>query len=251
MTWTPESLGAATREFPSLVSAGGQCASGSLSVCGAMRGGALVLNPTESDLADSEAQATFLVDSFPVEIGADEGGPYLKVLGTRIAETAERLNLKHIDLHVYPDQSVCFAAPQQIAADWASGMSPVEFVRRYVLPFLYEQAYFDRHERWPWGELAHGSLGLLEWLGRNPRPTNGDVMRTILYLESSGEKARKLIQTRARRHHKCPCGSGKQLRECHPDVKPGIDIVRSWIAQGQVPRLRRLLFRQSPDPRQE
>jgi hypothetical protein len=120
-------------------------------------------------------------------------------------------------------------------------MAPIEFTRRYVLPFLYQQAFFDRHGRWPWGELAHGSLGLLEWLGRKSTPTNGDVMRTILWLEASGEKARKLIQHRARRHHRCPCGSGKQLRDCHPDLKPGIDIVRSWIAQGKGPRLRKLL----------
>lgn len=249
MAWTPESLGAVTREFPSLVSTGGGFVSGPLSIYGAMKGGALVLNPDESHLADAEAQATFVVDNFTIEIGANERGPYLKVLGTRIAETAQRVGLRLIDLHVYSDQSVCFAAPQQIGAEWASGMTPIEFVRRYAMPFLYEQAFFDRHERWPWGELAHGSLGLLEWLGRNPRPTNGDVVRTILCLESLDQDARKLIQDRARRHHKCPCDSGKQLRECHPDVKPGIDVVRSWIAQGKAPRLRHLLFKPGEDAR--
>lgn len=241
MAWTPADLGAVTHEFPSLVVVDAGSISGNLNICGAMRGGTLVLNPSETDLLDAEAQATFLVDSFRVEISSDPRGPHLKVLGSRIPETAVRLGLELIDLHVYSDQSVCFAAPQQIEADWASGMAPIEFTRRYVLPFLYQQAFFDRHGRWPWGELAHGSLGLLEWLGRKSTPTNGDVMRTILWLEASGEKARKLIQHRARRHHRCPCGSGKQLRDCHPDLKPGIDIVRSWIAQGKGPRLRKLL----------
>ena len=248
MAWTPESLGALTLEFPTLVIAGGGCVSGPLSICGVMKGGALVLNPDESHLADAEAQATFVVDNFNVEIGANERGPYLKILGDRIASTAQRVARELIDLHVYLDHSACFAAPQQIEAEWFAGMTPSEFTWNYALPFLYEQAFFDRHERWPWGELAHGSLGLLEWLGRNPKPTNGDVLRTILYLESAGKDARKLITRRARRHHPCPCGNGKRLGKCHPDVKPAIDIIRSWIAQGKSPRLRKILMGESAEP---
>jgi len=243
MVWTPDDLGAATGEFPSLAVIGPTCLSGALSICGAMQGGDLLLNPTETQLADPEIQATFLVDSFQVEIGSTDGGPYLKVLGTRLPETAERYGLELIDLHVYRDQSVCFAAPQKIAGEWASGITVACYIWRYVLPFLYEQAFFDRHGRWPWGELAHGALGLVEWLGRERNPTNGDVMRTILFLRSSSEEARALIQTRARRHHMCPCGSKKRLRDCHPDLKPGIDIIRSWLAQGNSSRLRKLLLK--------
>lgn len=241
MAWTPDDLGAVTCQFPSLVVNARTSVSGTLAVCGAWQGENLVLNPSEAELADDEVQATFLVDNFKVEIGSTASGPYLKVLGTRLQETAERYGLKLLDLHVYPNHTVCFAAPQQIDADWASGMTPTKFIWQYVLPFLYEQAFFDRHGRWPWGELAHGSIGLIEWLGRKRNPTNGDILRTILLLKSSGENAKRLIQIRARRHHQCPCGSGKQLRYCHPDLKPGIDIVRSWLAQGNSPPLRKLL----------
>lgn len=248
MVWTPEDLGTATREFPSLGVAGPSSVTGTLSVCGAMQGENLILNPTEEHLADPEAQATFLVDSFKVEVGCTDSSPYLKVLGSRSSETAARYGIPLIDLHIYADQSACFAAPQQITADWSAGMTLSDFIWRYALPFLYEHAFYERHGRWPWGELTHGVLGLLEWLGRNPKPTNGDVLRTILYLESGGRDARKLIAKRARRHHPCPCGNGKRLRECHPDVKPGIDIIRSWIAQGKSPRLRKILMGESAEP---
>lgn len=243
MAWTPAELGSVIREFPTLKVVGSTRVSGSLAVCGAMLGGSLVLNPTEDHLSDPEIQATFLVDSFEVEIGCTRSEPYLKLLGSRVPDTALRYGKDLIDLHVYSDHTVCFAAPQQMAADCASGMTAVEFISRYALPFLYEQAYFERHKRWPWGELAHGFLGLLEWLGRTNRPTSGDIIRTILHLESSAEHAYRIIGNRARRHHECPCGSGKRLRECHPDVKPAIDTVRSWVAQGRAPRLRRLMWK--------
>lgn len=242
MTWTLAELGDATREFPTLVAAGTTGVSGTLLVCGAMLGGSLILNPSEENLSDREVQASFLVDSFQVEIGCKGDEPFLKVLGTRLADTAARYGKKLIDLHAYSDHSVCFAAPQQLMSEPPSAMTPVVFIRRYALPFLYEQAYFDRHGIWPWGELAHGVVGLIEWLSTIQNPTGADVMRTLFCLEVSGEEAKKLIQKRARWHHKCPCASGKQTRNCHPGYKRSVDMIRSWLAQGNSPRHRKLII---------
>lgn len=241
MIWSKEDLEAAISEFPLLELVGPTSIAGTLTICGTMQGGKLILNPLEDQLVDAEAQATFLVDSFNVEIGCTESGPYLKMLGSRSAKTAERYGIPLIDLHIYSDQSVCFAAPQQIADEWSRGLNVTDFIWRYSLPFLYQQGFYERHGRWPWGELTHGVLGLLEWLGRIPNPASGDILRTVLCLESGGDHARNLVGRRARRHHPCPCGKGERLGVCHPDVKPGIDAIRNWIAQGNNPRLRKLL----------
>lgn len=246
MAWTSDDLGSVACDFKTLAIAGNGVVAGALSVCGAMSGGSLILNPTVDHLADGEVQATFLVDTFKVEIGFGEHGPYLRVLGTRLQETAQRFGKELIDLHVYKDQSACFAAPQQLWSDAASGMTPTEFIWHYVQPFLYEQAYFDRHGLWPWGELAHGAIGLIEWLARAPKRTDGDVFRTILCIDAAGDCAKALIQSRARWHHRCPCGSGKRVRTCHPEYKLGVDMIRSWIAQGNSPKHRKLI--RSPEP---
>lgn len=242
MAWTPADLGKAMCEFPTLATAGSAGLSGTLSVCGAMIGGSLVLNPTEDHLADAEAQATFLVDSFQIEVGCSNADPFLKILGDRPAETAKRYGKRLIDLHVYSVQTTCYAAPQELLAEPPSVMTTVEFILRYVQPFLYAQSFFDRHGQWPWGELAHGFVGLIEWLGNKRHPTDADVLRTIACLVASGEEARKHVQCRARWHFKCPCGSGKQVRTCHPGYKHGVDLIRSWVAQGNVQRHRKLIL---------
>ncbi|MBV6459421.1 MAG: hypothetical protein HONBIEJF_02569 [Fimbriimonadaceae bacterium] len=242
MAWTPADLGNAIRNFPTLAVAGSGSVSGNLSVVGAMLGGQLILNPTEEHLAHAEAQATFIADSYTIEFGFSRPNPFLKVLGSRVQETANRYGKRLIDLHVYSDQTTCYGAPQELMAEPPTAMTPVEFIYRYVQPFLYAQAFFERHGFWPWGDLAHGHAGLIEWLGKTPHPTNADILRTILFIDASGEEARKHLRRRARWHLKCPCGSGKQIRYCHPGYKRGVDTIRTWVAQGYSARHRNLIL---------
>ncbi len=237
MSWPQEQLTAAVEDFPSLA-LDGQTLIGTLCICGALRDGSLVLNPTEHDLERVEVQASFMVDSYRVEIGFENFTPYVRLPGERLPNAAKQAGLPLLDLHVYGDLKACFSAPQEILDRTVNGMTPSQFIYEFVLPFLYGESFRERHGYRPWPDLAHGSVGLVEWLGRKRNPSESDISRTALVLLMAGDEAIRYVAKRARGHLPCPCKSGKKLKDCHPDIKPAVDLLRGAVAQGRLPAMR-------------
>ena len=64
--------------------------------------------------------------------------------------------------HISRDSSACLCSP----LEESEFLLPQFFFRSYfeklVVPFLYGQAYFSLHQRWPWSEYSHSAVGLLE-----------------------------------------------------------------------------------------
>ena len=243
MTWTADDLLGVAKAHPGLRLRADGTLVGRLAIVGTLLKGGLVLNPTEEILAEPEAQEGYILDDFEIEVGSRQGCPYLKLPEKRLADTAAAQDIPIIDLHLYSDQTACTSSPQELEADLLRGLDAETFVCKYVLPFLYGQAYRKRHGRWPWLELSHGALGLLEWLGRRAFATDEDVCRTgmsILRLHDPVEGL-MILSVRARRYQQCPCGSGKQLHQCHRDLKPAIDAIRGAMAQGRLVPLKQAL----------
>jgi hypothetical protein len=109
--------------------------------------------------------------------------------------------------HRNPDTSLCLGSP--ISQRFAFEKEPTVggFVDRVIVPYLYSHAYFERFDRMPFGELAHGAAGL------------EDDVRRIFRLPSrtDAEEFLRLASLKRRNANKrrCPCRSGIRLGRCH------------------------------------
>jgi hypothetical protein len=84
----------------------------------------------------------------------------------------------------------------------------LHYVHELVIPFLYRFFFLkENNGDKPWGELSHGGKGIVEHYEE--------------YFDVSGkEKVKGLLDYLAEHkeikgHPKCPCGSGKKIRDCH------------------------------------
>ena len=81
------------------------------------------------------------------------------------------------------------------------------FIERVLVPYCYAHAFHARHDRMPFGELAHGVAGL------------ADDVRRLFRLASStcAEEFLRLAGLKRRHANKrpCPCLSGRRLGRCH------------------------------------
>ncbi len=242
MPWNIEALAEVPRAFPELSLSETGVLSGTLTVRGIMVAGSLALNPKEDLLAEDGVAATYILDRYPIVIWHDDGGPKLRIPSPRFQRIADDRSVKLIDLHLDDDLTACWASDQEV--ELVSG-PPTSFVENYALPFLYSQAHYERHGNWPWPDLEHGFIGILEWLGRRKSVTLGDLLLTQrAILKQYRESAWRVLNQRARPYGPCPCSSSarSRLRDCHRDIKPAVDALRGAMSQGVLPELREFML---------
>ncbi|MHB1000804.1 MAG: YecA family protein [Armatimonadota bacterium] len=154
---------------------------------------------------------TTLVDCFAIQISIPsdypESPPSVKETGGRIPA----------DFHKLDDDSLCLAAPFEILRKFSCNRSLLGFVKDLLIPYLFSFSYWEQNGVMPYGELAHGAKGILEYY-------------VDLFNVSSSTTALKLLKILAegsyKGHHDCPCGSGRKLRDCHGSLLRNISSCR-------------------------
>jgi hypothetical protein len=88
----------------------------------------------------------------------------------------------------------------------AESTTLLAFLERCIVPYLYGFSYFERHGVMPFGELEHGRAGLLQ-----------DFAALFGVEEDAAEMCVRLaaMPQRKANRHRCPCGSGLRVGECH------------------------------------
>jgi len=124
----------------------------------------------------------------------------------KIQETA---NLIPGDFHHYQDDSLCLGAPIAVRYKFKKEPTLVGFVYNCVIPYLYSFSYKIKFGKMPYGELSHGTLGILEYY--EDLFDMKDRRRIVRMIQI-------LAEDNYRGHDRCPCGSGKRLRSCHGKV---------------------------------
>ncbi len=131
-----------------------------------------------------------------------EGYPTLFETGGRIPVSADR--------HVNEDAGrCCVMASDELLFKYPSGCSLLDFLRGPVRDFLISQSYFEAHERWPFGERAHGLKGRLEFYAEQVDSSDPTVGLRVLSLVAAATASGKVD---------CPCGSRRRLRKCHREA---------------------------------
>lgn len=121
-----------------------------------------LLNPNKSYLPDRN----LITDSYEIEINFSELlNPYREVKNTdeRILDLAKKLGKPPSDLHVYfnpPEQKNKLCLVGYFDEDENIGLT--QFMCEVVLPFFYDQSFYERYKKWPRGGFSHGCLGILE-----------------------------------------------------------------------------------------
>lgn len=135
------------------------------------------------------------------------------------------------------DHRACLCSPLVEEKYLTSDFQFRRYFEELVMPFLYGQLFYDREKRWPWQDLSHGSIGLLESYYRLGNPTK--AKECLEKLPRDGQNWGRIKTALAKKsrisgHNICFCKSGEKLRSCrHADAWKGAERLRKDIlAQG-------------------
>jgi len=182
----------------------------------------------------------------------------LKVPGEILNGTYEVLIIKSDDLNELPslqinldegkinidrhfnqtDGKACLCGPVERGEFLRSEFLFIKFLERLIIPFLYAQTYFDKHRKWPWGELAHGSAGILQSFA-NSEGTKEDIEACLHEFrkdKSNWPRIKAVLSGHKRLTESsvCFCQTPKQIRKCHPDVLFRMGKFRAAIQQHRI-----------------
>jgi len=150
---------------------------------------------------EGEYESLVLADAFDIEMQIPpdypDNLPVVKEIGYRIPR----------EFHTYSgDNTLCLAAPLAVKIQFSLNKTLLGFIENLIIPFFFNYLHLQQYETLPFGELSHGAKGILEFYKSHLHiPESGIVLRMI-----------KLLATQDYRgYSKCPCNSGKNLRNCH------------------------------------
>jgi hypothetical protein len=235
--WSAEDLAWLTEHYPGLKPIDDGNLEGSLSFQALYLDGQIHVRPSAEFIAAHSGKATYLCDTYKIRVVPTPDGicPSVYEIGGRIEAVAKRKDKQIIDLHVYPQVgALCLASSMQLGRAFAKKFSLQVFLDEFVVPFLFAQSHYALHDEWLWGELSHGYIGLLEWLGRRDSYGDRDIVGTYYALMKSDdrERAHALLAQRCRGHKPCPCGSGRKARDCCPELISAISRLRGAMSRG-------------------
>jgi len=128
-----------------------------------------------------------------------ELAPTAKEIGGRIPKS----------FHTNPDGKLCLGAKLDINMKFKFTPSLMGFVENILIPFFYSFLHNEQKGYMPFGELAHGPKGILEFYYKY-----FNVKSEITVLQLLQYPAQKLFWF----HQKCPCGSNISIRKCHGSI---------------------------------
>lgn len=111
------------------------------------------------------------------------------------------------EFHTNEDGSLCLGSPIRIMLKHSDNSTLLDFTNNILIPYLYNYSYKEKYGVLPFGELAHGSKGLL----------NDYADLFCLVKINAVEEMIRLTSIKKRIANKfiCPCGSGRLLGKCH------------------------------------
>lgn len=178
--------------------------------CIVMRG---VINFTASandcrTVTDSYEISLCVPDAYPSEL------PLVHETGGRIPT----------DFHKLEGNALCLGSPFRLWLLTKQNPSLLNFVERVVIPYLYAYSLHETGEAMPFGELRHGTPGLVDDLGEMFGAS--DSQTAAAYVQAIMRKKR-IANKRS-----CPCGSGMRLGRCHNRRVNALRLaLRSYLAR--------------------
>ena len=176
-------------------------------------------------------------DKYKIKIDFSQADPLplVKEVGGRIEEIAKKKNIQKLeDLHVNNiNKGLClcsrFEAFEYFEKFKISDSPCHTFIKDLVIPFFYGLSFFEKFNRYPFGELEHGLIGLISEIKKHPltllkykeqyQKFHPEEFKKLIkcYLESD-VLLKKLINKEYKkvgRNEPCPCQSKLKYKKCH------------------------------------
>jgi hypothetical protein len=169
-----------------------------------------VVVPEFGLIEDAFSSEIRIAESFPSTL------PSVFELGGRIPKTYHKMN----------DGSLCLGSPLGLRLKSITGKTLLAFVEACLVPYLVGYCIFEKTGDMPFGELAHGTQGLLEEY-RRLTGARSDTS-CIGLIQCLG------LKKRVPNKRVCPCASGRRLGRCHNRRLTG--CVQSRAAHGIAAR---------------
>ena len=200
--------------------------------------GKYFVNPSPDQITDTSSEDfLYLSDTYDIEIRlvGEHSQPMAYEVGGKIDRVAQRFGKSQLDMHKYTEGGLCVASSMQIEKAHEHGFDISHFINEFLIPYLFAQTHYANTKEWLWGELEHGYLGLLQWLGRLDDWYDKDVELTYKWMNYHNKAAAmKIIGMRWRGHKKCICKSSKKMRDCHSEIKKALSMIRTAINNGTL-----------------
>ncbi len=131
---------------------------------------------------------------------------------------------KEDDRHVNFDSSCCVEVEQKQILRAKKGITILQFLDEYVIPYFADQLYYEKENDWANGDYQHGIDGKIQYYSEL---TGVENLEEILYILRNLERINTIEM-----YQPCFCKSGKKLKYCHKTAlkkllqlpKPQIDI---------------------------
>lgn len=108
--------------------------------------------------------------------------------------------------HTNGDGTMCLGSKLDVLHKFSASPTLLGFVENLVEPYLFAHAYFLEYGKMPFGELSHGTKGVIEYYNSLFEVDDYEMVMNVLHF---------LCKYGFRGHHKCCCGSKKKFRNCH------------------------------------
>lgn len=156
----------------------------------------------EIDIFDSEDNYR---DSFNIKITIPKN--YLFQF-PKLFELDEKI--KQIDnSHIYKDGSCCVCCLQEEDIRKRKGITIIEYISEYVIPFLANILYYRERGEYANGEYKHGIDGVIQYY---QELLNKQLIDDIL------SEIGIITSNKFRRNETCYCGSGLKFKKCHLSI---------------------------------
>lgn len=122
--------------------------------------------------------------------------PTVKELGGKIPK----------EFHHNSNEALCLETPFRVQKVFSECETLLSFIDNLVIPYLSSYSYYVINGKLPYGEHKHGTEGILEDYKQEFGVSEDYIVIRLLQI---------LVEDNYRGHHLCPCGSEKNIRNCH------------------------------------
>lgn len=112
--------------------------------------------------------------------------------------------------HRLEDESFCLGSPVRLRLLLGHTYTLADFIDRCIISYLYGVSHREQHGAMPFGELEHGSQGLLQDYEQLLDVAGHEAVVSMLILIS--------LPRRVANKQPCPCGRGRRLGRCHHET---------------------------------
>jgi len=167
---------------------------------------------------DYQIKSEPFTDTYEIYVSFSKRGRFPVVI-----ETGDRIE-KIPDRHINGDGTTCICGPIGKRTYEQNNPTIEKFFSEYLVPYFASQTYYEKYGKWPFGELSHGVLGVLEDINEHwPAALESEFLIFALQQVSTQcrkteiELLKKMIVEKAKikAHKNCLCSSGCRFSECH------------------------------------